>query len=361
MRICTVVGARPQFIKAAVVSRALEKSGIEEVIVHTGQHYDDEMSRVFFEELGVPPPIANLEVGSGSHSTQTGKMMSRLEEFLLAQPAMDWLLIYGDTNSTLAGALVASKLHIPLAHVEAGLRSFNRHMPEEINRIVADRLSDLLFCPTESAVANLRAEGIRSGVHLTGDVMLEATHLFAEEARQKPLTEALTHLASGVYYLATIHRAENTDHPDRLRAIFDGLGRLQETVLLPLHPRTKERLHGLEIPSNVQLLPPVSYLEMLSLIGGARCVLTDSGGLQKEAYWLGIPCITLRKETEWIETLENGWNQLVGSDPNRIVEASRHLPDNQAVQVEFGSVQGERASSHICKYLRNYSYGGTKV
>ena len=238
MRICTIVGARPQFIKAAVVSRALAEADVEEVLVHTGQHYDAEMSQVFFDELGIPRPAVNLDVGSGTHAVQTGAMMTRLEAFMMAQPPVDWVVVYGDTNSTLAGALVAAKLHVPVAHVEAGLRSFNRQMPEEINRIVADRLATRLFCPTRTAVENLHDEGITEGVYLTGDVMLDATRFFAERAgSHAPLANLTLHAAS-TYALATVHRAENTDDPARLQHIFDGLGRLDMPVIMPLHPRT---------------------------------------------------------------------------------------------------------------------------
>lgn len=321
MRIVTITGARPQFVKAAVVSRALKEADVDEVMVHTGQHYDDEMSAVFFEELGIPEPSVNLDVGSGSHAVQTGEIMVRLEEFLMAGPAPDYVLTYGDTNSTIAGALVASKLQMPLAHVEAGLRSFNRSMPEEINRIVTDRLSSLLFCPTQTAIDHLRDEGITEGVYLSGDVMLDATQLFAQVAeRRRPLAD-VTDLAEGSYYVATVHRAENTDDAARLKGIFEGLGRIDAPVTLPLHPRTRNRLDGIDIPRNVHITAPVGYLSMLSLVSHSRGVLTDSGGLQKEAIWLGIPCVTLRNETEWVETTERGWNTIAGADPDRIQAA----------------------------------------
>lgn len=330
MHILSIVGARPQFVKAAVVSRAFLDANIRESLVHTGQHYDREMSAVFFEELGIPEPSANLGVGSGSHAVQTGAMMVELERVLEEGPQPDWVLVYGDTNSTLAGAITAAKIHIPLAHVEAGLRSFNRRMPEEINRVVTDRLSTLLFCPTPTSVNNLRTEGITKGVHLTGDVMLDATRLFSEVAeRRVPLSEATEHDEGG-YYVATIHRAENTDDPARLRGLFEGLGRLDGPVVLPLHPRTRSRLDDIAVPANVEIMDPVGYLAMLTLAGHARAVLTDSGGLQKEALWLGVPCITLRDETEWVETLERGWNQVVGADPDRIQEAAGRLPEPPA-------------------------------
>jgi UDP-GlcNAc3NAcA epimerase len=349
MRVCSIVGARPQFIKAAIVSRALAQAGIEEILIHTGQHYDVQLDRIFFEELGLPAPHVHLGVGSGTHAVQTGQMMIRLEAALLAlQPKPDWVLVYGDTNSTLAGALVAAKLKLPLAHVEAGLRSFNRFMPEEINRVVTDHLSQLLFAPTPTAVENLRREGITQGVYLTGDVMAEAVRCYAEIARRRVPLESLTTHAPGAYYVATVHRAENTDDPSRLQGIFEGLGQLALPVILPLHPRTRARLDGtIWIPANVELREPVGYLAMLTLVQHARAVLTDSGGLQKEAIWLGIPCITLREETEWVETLEGGWNQLVGADPDRIAAAATRRPTGKPLLP-----QTESASAHIAQLLR---------
>ncbi len=330
MHIVTVVGARPQFVKAAPLRRALMDAGIRETLVHTGQHYDPEMSAVFFEELGLPDPDANLGTGSGTHAVQTGETMMRLEALLMQGPLPDWLMVYGDTNGTLAGALVAAKLGIPLVHVEAGLRSFNRRMPEEINRVVTDRLAAVLCCPTETSVRNLAAEGIVEGVHLTGDVMLDATRFFAEAAgRRAPLSSVTTH-SSGAYYAATVHRAGNTDDPERLAGIFEGLGRLDVPVVVPLHPRTRDRLAGIAVPENVEVIEPLSYLRMLTLVRSARAVLTDSGGLQKEAVWLGVPCITLREETEWVETLEGGWNRLAGADPARIAEAAGMRPEPPA-------------------------------
>ncbi len=349
MRICTIVGARPQFVKAAVVSRALAEAGIEEILVHTGQHYDPTLSRVFFDELGIPEPAVNLEVGSGTHAVQTGAIMERFEQYLMDEPAVEAVVVYGDTNSTLAGALVAAKLHLPLAHVEAGLRSFNRMMPEEVNRIVADRLAQWLFCPTSTAVDNVHREGLTEGVHLIGDVMLDATRFFADQAATRCPLDALTKHASQGYYLATVHRAENTDDPARLAGIFDGLGRLDGPVLLPLHPRTRTRLVGIALSPNVELMEPVSYLAMLTLTRHARRVLTDSGGLQKEAFWLGVPCITLRDETEWVETLENGWNQRVGSDPEAIVAAALRTPTGPPRA--FGEAPGGTASEQIARVL----------
>lgn len=349
MMICSVVGARPQFVKAAVVSRALAERGVRERLLHTGQHYDDDMSAVFFEELGIPVPERNLGIGSGSHAHQTAGMMSALEEaFLDLEP--DRVLVYGDTNSTMAAALVAAKMHIPVDHVEAGLRSFNRRMPEEINRIVTDRLSALCFCPTRTAAQHLAGEGRTDGVHVTGDVMFDATHLFSETAALRRPLISLSRHAPGSFGLATVHRAENTDHPARLAAIFEAFGRLDMPIVLPLHPRTRQRLQDIDIPDNVDLLPPAPYLAMLTLVREAACVLTDSGGLQKEALWLGTRCITLRNETEWTETTERGWNQVVGAKADAIVAAVRQATEGTPPVFGLGSTQ-ERPSDHIARLV----------
>ena len=323
MKIVSIVGARPEFIQAAPVSRALRPRH-HEVLVHTGQHYDYEMSAVFFEQLGLPAPDYNLEVGSGPHGRQTGQMLARLEETLLAEKP-DWVLVRGDTNSTLAGALAAAKLHIPVAHIEAGLRSFNRWMPEEINRVVADHVADLLFCPTPTAVKNLAAEGITERVHLVGDVMYEAIlyNLSLAETRSDVL--ARLGLSPGGYLLLTVHRAENTDIRANLRAILEAVNRLEEPVLFPAHPRTRHLLDemGWRPAPHVRLVEPQSYFDILVLEKNARLLLTDSGGMQKEAYCLETPCLTLREQTEWVETVEAGWNRLVGAQTGRIVEAVR--------------------------------------
>lgn len=342
--VMSIVGARPQFVKAAVVSRALRRIGIRETLIHTGQHYDAGMSAVFFEEMGIPEPDVNLGVGSGSHAYQTGEIMVRLEEQLMSRPNPDCVLVFGDTNSTLAAAVTARKLHIPVAHVEAGLRSFNQRMPEELNRIVTDRLSDWLFCPTETACENLQNEGITNGIHLTGDVMLDATLHFADRAR-KPAQD----FPDRSYVVATVHRAENTDDPKRLGGIMTALGALQVPVLFPAHPRTMERLKGFALPDNIFLVQPLSYLEMLYVVKRALRVITDSGGLQKEALWLGTPCITLRDETEWIETLEGGWNVLAGADPDRITAAMRRDPGSPIPSI--GRVDGNSASDRIASIL----------
>lgn len=350
MIISTVVGARPQFIKAAVVSHAFQRAGITERIVHTGQHYDADMSDVFFGELDIPAPAENLDVGSGSHAGQTAAMMIGLERVWLNERP-DIVLVYGDTNSTLAAAMVASKLGIRLAHVEAGLRSFNRAMPEEINRIVTDRLSDWLFCPTQTAVNHLRTEGMTEGVVFSGDVMLDATRFFARRAAEVQPLSALTVHATGAYWMATVHRAENTDDPRRLEGIFAAFGRIGAPILLPLHPRTRSKLAGIDVPGNVEILAPASYLAMLTLVQNSCGVLTDSGGLQKETVWLGRPCITLRDETEWTETLERGWNVLAGASPEAIVAAASRTPDGNPPA--FGEAPAGLASDVIVRTLQD--------
>ncbi len=322
MRVVTVVGARPQFVKAAPVSRALRPHH-EEVLVHTGQHYDDAMSASFFRDLEMPEPDVNLDVGSGTHGVMTGEMLRRLEPVML-EHAPDAVLIYGDTNSTLAAAVVAAKLsfggrHPRLVHVEAGLRSFNPRMPEERNRIVADHLSDLLLAPTETAMRNLAAEGLAERAELVGDVMVDAV-LWGMERALEHLPEAARGLDR--YLLLTMHRAENVDDPSRFGPILDGLA-LDLPVIFPVHPRTRAVLEGggRRLPPNVIATQPVGYLEMLALETGAHAIATDSGGVQKEAYLAGVPCITLRSETEWVETVEAGWNRVVDADPEGVAAA----------------------------------------
>ena len=329
MNIVTIVGARPQFIKAAPVSRAIQKHNrkghgtqITEILVHTGQHYDDAMSAVFFRDLDIPEPHVNLDVGSGPHGWQTAQMLMRIEEVLMAQkPGL--VMVYGDTNSTLAGALAAVKLHIPLAHVEAGLRSFNREMPEEHNRVVSDHLSNLLFCPTQTAIKNLEHEGISKGVHCVGDVMYDSVLFNIHLAEKRSHILKQYNLKPKNYALATVHRAENTDAPERLKAILNALEEITSNglpVILPLHPRTRNKISDFNLSHNsLQLIDPVSYLDMLALEKQAKVILTDSGGVQKEAYWFKVPCITLRNETEWLETVKSGWNVLVGSETNCII------------------------------------------
>lgn len=349
----TIVGARPQFIKAAPVSRALRARG-RELLVHTGQHYDAGMSEIFFHELGIPQPDFNLGVGSGGHGEQTGRMLQALEAVLLAERP-DWVLVYGDTNSTLAGALAAVKLGIRVAHVEAGLRSFNRAMPEEHNRVLTDHCADLLLCPTQNAVELLAAEGLTAGVHLVGDVMVDALQEHAAQARTRSQVAATLALSRGEYYLATVHRPYNTDVPGNLRSILDAFAEIHQRtgrpVILPLHPRTRKTLDSLgwQAPAGVRIIEPVGYWDMLALEQDAACILTDSGGVQKEAYTLAVPCVTLRPETEWIETVQAGWNVLAGADRAAIVHAAveRSRPDGFPPAV-YGD---GRAAEHIVDLL----------
>lgn len=312
-RILSVVGARPQFIKAAAVSRAfLAVPDFEEVLVHTGQHFDENMSSIFFEELAIPEPGYNLDIHGGGHGEMTGRTLEALEKVIVSEdPAA--VLVYGDTNATLAGALAAAKLHIPVVHVEAGLRSFNRRMPEEINRVVADHVSALLLCPTRTAVAHLNDEGITEGVHNVGDVMYDATLFAKEAATERSDVLRRLDLQPGSYALCTVHRAENTDDPDRFARVMGFIEQVaqQSSVVFPIHPRTRQSMarHDLS-PASVRLIEPVGYLDMHQLLSGATQVFTDSGGLQKEAYFHRVPCVTLRDETEWVETVEAGWNRL---------------------------------------------------
>ncbi len=315
-KVLTVVGARPQFIKAAPVSRALRLAAIGEFMVHTGQHYDQQMSDVFFTELGLAPPDLNLKVGSGNHGVQTGAMLAGLERAVLEQKP-DWVLVYGDTNSTLAGTLAATKLHVPVAHVEAGLRSFNRRMPEEINRLVADTLGTLLFIPSAAARQNLLHEGIpEERICWTGDVMFDSLLMFRELARHGSRILEVLGLVNTPFVLSTVHRAENTDDPARLIAIVEGLRRVARTlrVILPLHPRT--RAHLASLPAReikpLEIIEPLGFLDMVRLEMEAQVIATDSGGVQKEAFFHGVPCVTLREETEWTELVELGWNRLTG-------------------------------------------------
>lgn len=322
MKIATVVGARPQFIKAASVSRVLRRDH-QEILIHTGQHYDTNMSDIFFDELHIPRPDFHLGIGSGRHGAQTGAILEKVEEVLI-QETPDALLVYGDTNSTLAGALAASKLHIPVIHIEAGLRSFNRRMPEEINRILTDHLSGWLSCPTETAVKNLSAEGITEGVSQDGDVMYDAFLYNLELAKEKSNILHTQGLGPKSYILCTIHRAENTDDPARLTQILKALSKISLPVVLPLHPRTRKIVHELGLTSllnRINVIEPVGYLDMITLEANTLKLVTDSGGVQKEAYFAGVPCITMRDETEWVETVDVGWNRLTGADEGKILEA----------------------------------------
>jgi UDP-GlcNAc3NAcA epimerase len=332
MKIVTIVGARPQFIKAAAISRAIRSQysdQVTEVVVHTGQHHDENMSKVFFDELEIPPPSYNLGISGGRHGEMTGRMLASIETSLIEEKP-SWVIVYGDTNSTLAGAIAAAKLHIPVAHVEAGLRSYNMRMPEEINRIVTDRLSSLLLCPTETAVNNLTAERITTNVVNVGDVMYDIALRYRERAQMHSNALRRMNLTAGHFLLATCHRAENTDSPHCLRHIMLALVELSKDlpVVFPLHPRTRNRLVefgliGLLEP--LRITPPLSFLDMAALEQSARAIITDSGGVQKEAYFYRVPCITMREETEWVETVALGWNKIVGSDKDRIIDEVRNF------------------------------------
>ncbi|MGA2824401.1 MAG: UDP-N-acetylglucosamine 2-epimerase (non-hydrolyzing) [Bacteroidales bacterium] len=350
MKILTVIGARPQFIKAATISRLLlPDPDVEEILVHTGQHYDPDMSDIFFGELNIPHPDFNLEVGSGSHAVQTGKMLEGIETILLKKKP-DWTLVYGDTNSTLAGALAATKLNIPLAHVEAGLRSFNRNMPEEINRIVTDRISNLLFAPTQTAMINLEKEGLLEASCLTGDVMFDSALFYMEKILKNPDSFKINGLPQE-YLLATVHRAENTDNINNLKNLFRAFSESRQDIILPIHPRTRKIIaNAIRLPENVHIIDPVGYIQMLYLTMHAGKVLTDSGGLQKEAYFLGKQCITMRTETEWVETLHDNWNIITGTDPEKILEAIRSAAPSSFQNSSFGN---GKAAEAIVEELKN--------
>ena len=347
-RVLSVVGNRPQFVKSAPLSEALRNEGIAEVVLHTGQHYDRELSAVFFEDMGLAEPAYRLDAGSGTHAAQTARMLPGIERAILAE-APDAVVVYGDTNSTLAGALAAAKVQVPVAHVEAGLRSFDRTMPEELNRIVVDRLSDLLLCPTDLAVANLRREGTTAGVHQIGDVMYDASIRLAPIARERSAALAAADVEPGGYVLLTLHREANV-RPGPLRAVAEALTRLDEPVVFPAHPRTRAALAaaGVELPDRVRLLSPVGYLDFAALASQARVVATDSGGVQKEAYWYRVPCVTLRDSTEWPETVEAGWNTLTGTDSDRVAAALRAAPRPDAHPPLYGD---GRASERAARLL----------
>ncbi|MEI6752260.1 MAG: UDP-N-acetylglucosamine 2-epimerase (non-hydrolyzing) [Paludibacter sp.] len=322
-KIVTIVGARPQFIKAATLSRQFQIVGITELIIHTGQHFDANMSEVFFDEMEIPKPAYQLDIHGLTHGAMTGRMLEGIEEILLKEKP-DGVLVYGDTNSTLAGALAASKLHIPLIHVEAGLRSYNMEMPEEINRILTDRISNILFCPTDTAVNNLKREGfdsIPSQIIKNGDVMQDAAIYYAAKAKQK--SDILNKINLSKFVLGTIHRQENTDSPENLRNIISGLNKINHSipVIVPIHPRTRNILAQQNIIPEFKLIEPVGYFDMIMLLKSCELVITDSGGVQKEAFFFGKHCITLREQTEWVELVENGFNILVGSDSEKLASA----------------------------------------
>ena len=353
MKIVSIVGARPNFIKLAPVSKELRKE-FDEIIVHTGQHYDYEMNKLFFDELGIPEPDYHLGVGSGSQGYQTGEMLKRTEE-VLTKEKPDMVLVFGDTNSTLAGVLAAVKLHIKAAHIEAGLRSRDKKMPEEINRVLTDHCSDLLFCPTETAVKNLKNEGIAKGVYLTGDVMVDALQENIKIAEKKSKILDVLNLNPEEYYLATVHRAENTDDFSRLKSIVDAFCEIRH-IVFPCHPRTEKCLkeYGLwnKLKNMIKVIKPVGYLDMLMLEKNARKILTDSGGVQKEAYIFKVPCITLRETTEWVETVEDGWNVLVSADKERIVKMVKKFEPNKNQREVFGD---GNASKDIKRILGRYN------
>lgn len=352
MKIVSIIGARPQFIKCGPLSRAIRKDH-DEILVHTGQHYDPEMSDIFFKELNIPKPDYNLDIRSSSHGEQTGKMIIEIEK-LLQKEKPNLVLVYGDTNSTLAGALAALKLHIKVAHVEAGLRSFDRTMPEEINRVLTDHISSLLFCPTDTAVINLKNEGIASGVYNIGDVMLDALKYNQKIAEEKSTILEDLDLISKEYMVATVHRPSNTDNYENLSSIVKAFCNSRWLVVFSVHPRTEKYLkqYGLwdKLNEHVKVIPPIGYLEMIKLMAHARKILTDSGGIQKESYILGVPCITMRQNTEWVETLEDGWNVLVGADYGKIIDAIESFEGGASAGNIFGNVG---ASERICEIFKN--------
>ena len=370
MKIITIISARPQFIKAAPVSRAIAEhnrltphsSPLTEVIIHTGQHFDADMSDVFFKELEIPKPDYNLGINSASHGAMTGRMLEKIEEILIKEKP-NWVLVYGDTNSTLAGALAAVKLHIPIAHVEAGLRSFNREMPEEHNRVLTDHCADILFCPTETAANNLNKEGFTNivnnapysspltpHIYLVGDTMYDAVLQFSEIARRRSTILEDLGIKSKEYLLATVHRPSNTDDPENLESILSAFLEINEPIIFPVHPRTRQKLNS--SPANqlksLKCIPPVGYLDMLILEQNAKAILTDSGGMQKEAYFFGAPCVTMRTETEWVETVEAGWNIVVGADREKIVEAVSSFKTNNPRPELYGD---GRAAEKIIHHL----------
>lgn len=364
MKILTVVGARPQFIKAAAVSRVI-RNEISEVLVHTGQHYDNNMSDIFFRELSIPKPDYNLGVGSGSHARQTAEMLIRLEEIMSSEKP-DYVMLYGDTNSTLAGALAAVKIHIPIVHVEAGLRSFNMQMPEEVNRILTDRVSDVLLCPTDTAVKNLENEGITRNVFDIGDVMCDAVHYYADGFAESDLHKCVGGLVpivdTGVkigkeWYLATIHRAENTDDINKIERILGAFERLDAPVIFPVHPRTKSFVRSLVEAGgykNTLFCEPIGYREMLFFLSRAKKLVTDSGGLQKEAYILKTQCVTVRQQTEWVETLKGNWNTLSRPDTDEILHK---VNDTVIDKNEHREYYGD---GHAAEKLLNVLTGRTK-
>lgn len=351
MKIITIIGARPQFVKASVVSYALRTNGLTEILVNTGQHYDDNMATVFFEEMGIPRPDYDLGVGSGTHANQTSESLIGIEQVILKEKP-DALIVYGDTNATIAGALAASKLHVKLFHIEAGLRSYNRKMPEEINRVVTDVLSDLLFVPTDVAVNNLAKEGITKGVHIVGDVMVDALLKYTEVAERQSDTLNRLGLESGQFNLMTIHRPSNTDDDLRLQSILEQVSKSEQPVVFPVHPRGRSQIDEImtRINDRIRIIDPVGYLDMMLLEKHADSIITDSGGVQKEAYLHKTKCLTVRSETEWVETVADGWNHLVGDDLDQIpgLLASYTEPGNWAEHYGDG-----KSASRIVQIIKD--------
>lgn len=359
MKIVTIVGARPQFVKAAVLSRLIQESNdIEEVLVHTGQHFDHNMSDVFFEEMEIPRPKYNLEVHGLDHGAMTGQMLEKIEEVIKTENP-DWVLVYGDTNSTIAGALAAKKKHVKVAHVEAGLRSFNMRMPEEVNRILTDRISDILLVPTTTAIDNLSKEGydnIDAKIVLSGDVMQDASLYYAQSSESK--AKLPKKFFEGNIILCTLHRAENTDDRERLSNIVDALNELHEStrVVLPLHPRTKKCLENFGLDLKVDLIDPVGYFDMIELLKNCSLVMTDSGGLQKEAFFFGKHCVTMRDETEWVELVKNGFNLLAGADKGKILDCARILSSKASdfnMDLYGKGTAGERILNALINFDKN--------
>lgn len=356
MKCVTIIGARPQFIKAAPMSSAMINAGLEEVLIHTGQHFDHEMSQVFFDELSIPSPKYNLDVSGGSHAQMTGRMLGAIESKIIEE-SPDCVLVYGDTNSTLSGSLAAAKLHIPVVHMEAGIRSFNKKMPEEINRVITDHLSSLLLCPSDTAVANLKNEGVQNGIINVGDIMMDAAKkankIVSSGEGFLPKIEGFDFSAQ--FDLLTLHRAENTDDRQRMENILRGLESTERAILFPIHPRTRKKIDelNLTIPNKVKICEPLSYLSMSAVLSRCVKVITDSGGLQKEAYWAKKPCITLRDETEWVETLEEGANCLVGADADNISDALNSK--NEIIFSDNLYGDGKSASSSVEKIINFFS------
>lgn len=368
IKILTIIGARPQFIKAAAVSREISKRrNVGEIIVHTGQHFDANMSDIFFDEMDIPKPDYHLNVNNLSHGAMTGKMLEQIEQIIIKE-SPGFVMVYGDTNSTIAGALAAVKLHVPVAHVEAGLRSFNMRMPEEINRIVTDRISTILFCPTQTAIQNLQNEGFEknrfSKFVLSGDVMYDAARYYAASSTEKSNIIDHLNLSGKQFVLATIHRAENTDDPSRLLSIFDALDVISETteIVMPIHPRTRKYLSSINRKSsNIRMIDPVGYFDMLEFLKHCSLVITDSGGLQKEAFFFAKPCVTVRDETEWTELVDHGFNRLAGSDKDKIIEYTRMMINTVVRNDTFLYGKGDAGTIIIDEIINSCEHSGSHL